>query len=80
MTGRIKVYSTPGCGLCDQAEKYLSGKGVDFDMVDVTRDSEALLEMKRLARGVRTAPVISVCDKVILGFNEKELEEAVSCL
>jgi len=80
MAGRIKIYSTPGCGLCDQAKKYLSGKGVDFDMVDVTRDSEALLEMKKLAGGVRAAPVISVCDKVLLGFNKKELEEAANCL
>ena len=80
MAGRIKVYSTPGCGLCDQAKKYLSGKGLDFDMVDVTRDSEALGEMKKLAGGVRTAPVISICDKVLVGFDKKELEEAASCL
>jgi len=80
MAGRIKVYSTPGCGLCDQAKKYLSGKGLDFDMVDVTRDSEALGEMKKLAGGVRTAPVISICDKVLVGFDKKQLEEAASCL
>jgi len=80
MAGRVKVYSTPGCGLCDQAKKYLSGKGVDFDMVDVTTDREALVEMKKLAGGVRTAPVISVCDKVLVGFDKKRLEEAASCL
>jgi glutaredoxin 3 len=80
MEGRVKIYSTPGCGLCDQAKKFLSGKGVDVDLVDVTRDREALNEMKRLSGGVRTAPVIAVCDKVLVGFNRKELEEAVGCL
>ncbi len=76
----IRIYSTPGCGLCDQAKKFLSGRGVDVDLVDVTRDSEALREMKRLTGGVRTAPVISVCGKVLVGFNKKELEEAASCI
>jgi glutaredoxin len=80
MSGRIKIYSTPGCGLCDQAKKYFTGKGVEVDLVDVTRDSEALQEMRKLAGGVRTAPVISICDKVFVGFNKRELEEAASCL
>ena len=79
MAGRIKIYSTPGCGVCHQAEKYLAEKGADVEMVDVSRDSEAFQEMKKLSGGVRTAPVISVCDKVLIGFNKKELEEAVGC-
>jgi glutaredoxin len=80
MAGKIKIYSTPGCGLCDQAKKYLSGKGADVDVVDVTRDGEALWEIRKLSGGARTAPVIAVCDKVVVGFNKKELEEATSCL
>jgi glutaredoxin len=58
----------------------LSAKGVEADLVDVTRDSEALREMRMLAGGARTAPVITVCDKVLLGFNKEELEAAASCL
>jgi glutaredoxin len=80
MADRVKIYSTPGCGQCDQAKRFLSGRGVDVDLVDVTSDSEALKEMKKLTGGIRTAPVISVCDKVLVGFNKKELEEATSCL
>jgi glutaredoxin len=80
MASRIKIFSTPGCGLCDQAKKYFAGKGVEVDLVDVSGDNEALLEMRKLSGGVRTAPVISICDKVFVGFNKKELEEAASCL
>jgi glutaredoxin 3 len=80
MAGRIKIYSTPGCGVCNQAKKYLAEKGADVEMVDVSRDNEAFQEMKKLSGGVRTAPVISVCDKVLIGFNKKELDEAVGCL
>ena len=80
MASRIKIYSTPGCGVCHQAKKYLAEKGADVEMVDVSNDSEAFQEMKKLSGGLRTAPVISVCDKVLIGFNKKELEEAVGCL
>jgi glutaredoxin len=80
MAGRIRIYSTPGCGVCDQAKKFLAERGADVDLVDVTSDSEAFQEMKKLSGGVRTAPVISVCDKVLIGFNKEQLEEAASCL
>ena len=80
MAGRIKIYSTPGCALCDRARRYLSEKGVDFELVDVTTNSEALLEMKKLSGGARSAPVISVGDKVLIGFDKMQLEEALSCL
>ena len=55
-------------------------EGVDFEMVDVTTNSEALLEMKKLSGGARTAPVISVGDKVLVGFDKMQLDEALSCL
>ena len=80
MAGRIRIYSTPGGGVCDQAKKFLAERGADVDLVDVTSDSEAFQEMKKLSGGVRTAPVISVCDKVLIGFNKEQLEEAASCL
>ncbi len=81
MAKKIKVYSTPNCNLCDQAKKLLAEKGVEFDSLDISRDREALREMQQLSRGARTAPIISVCDKVLIGFNKKELEEAaVNCV
>jgi len=80
MAGKIKIYSTPGCGACEQAKKYLAGKGLDVTLLDVSSDIEALQEMQKLTGGIRTAPVISVCEKVLVGFNKKELEEAASCL
>ncbi len=80
MPDRIKIYSTPGCSPCDQAKKYLSEKGVEFDLVDVSSDPEAFQEMRKLSRGAKTAPIISVCDQVLLGFKREELEKAVSCL
>ncbi len=80
MADKVKIYSTPGCNPCDQAKRFLSEKGVEFDLVDVSRDAVAFEEMRKISKGARTAPIISVCDKVLLGFKKEELEEAVSCL
>ncbi len=80
MAEKIKVFSTPNCRQCDQAKKFLTEKGVQFDIFDVTRDMNAFQEMRSISHGARTAPVISICDKVLVGFNKEELERAVSCL
>ncbi len=77
MAVRAKIYSTPECNLCDQAKKYLSEKGVDFDLVDITSDVDAFNEMKKVSGGARTAPVISIGDKVLVGFKKKDIEEAL---
>jgi glutaredoxin 3 len=78
MVKKVKVYSTPGCNGCNQAKRYLTEKGVDFDYVDVTTDSEALKEMRALSGGARSAPIISVGDKVLIGFNKAELDSALN--
>ncbi len=80
MNEKVKVYSTPACNQCERAKAFLSEKGIDYDAFDITQDSDALQEMRRISRGARSAPVISVCDKVLVGFNKEELEKAVSCL
>jgi glutaredoxin 3 len=80
MGKKIRVYSTPNCTQCERTKRFLTEKGVDFDYVDVTQDRAGLLEMRELSKGARTAPVISVGDTVVVGFNEKELEKAISLL
>lgn len=80
MAEKVKVFSTPNCTQCDRVKKFLTEKGVQFDTFDVTRDMNAFQEMRSISRGARAAPVISICDKVLVGFNKDELERAMSCL
>ncbi len=80
MKKNVKVYSTPDCAKCNQAKKLLKEQGVQFDSVDITESSEALQEMRTLSRGARSVPIISVCDRVLVGYDRAELLEAISCL
>jgi len=61
-------------------EEILYREWSEVDLVDVNTDRGASQEMRKLAEGVRTAQAISICDKVFVGFNRKELEEASNCL
>jgi len=62
-------------------KEFLSKKKIDYIAYDVATDKEALKEMINISDGVRSVPVISLCDKVIVGFNQGSLEEELTkCL
>ena len=56
-------------------KEYLSQKQIQFDDRDVTKDPSAILELKKI--GFMTSPVTVVGDKVIVGFDESKLDEAL---
>lgn len=58
---------------CNRAKEFLSQKGVPFTEWDVSSDGKALAELERL--GYRTTPVIVIDGEVVVGFDQKRLEE-----
>ena len=62
------------------AKEFLSKKGVPFKAFDVTKDKAALEEMRSISGGALRVPVIAVCNEVMVGFDRKRLELALSCL
>lgn len=46
----------------------------------MTKDKEALAEMRKISGGALRVPVIAVCNEVMVGFDQTRLEQAVSCL
>lgn len=73
----VKIYTTPTCGYCHQAKRFLSERGVEFNEYDVSRDRAAADEMVRLT-GNTGVPVIVVDDQVIVGFDRPRLEHLLS--
>jgi glutaredoxin len=61
---------------CGQVKEYLSHKQIQFDDRDITKDPSAILELRKL--GFMTTPVTVVEDKVIVGFDEPKLDEALN--
>jgi glutaredoxin 3 len=73
----VKVYSTPTCGYCNMAKKYLQEKGVAYKEYDVSVDSEAAREMVNLT-GQMGVPVITVDNEVIIGFDRPLLDKLLA--
>ena len=73
----VKIYTTPTCGYCHQAKKFLDELGVNYTEDDVSRDRAAAEEMAQLT-GQMGVPVIVVDGQVLIGFNRARLEQLLA--
>jgi glutaredoxin-like protein NrdH len=60
---------------CAKVKEFLSQKQIQYDDHDITKEPGAIVELQRL--GFMTTPVTVVGDKVIVGFDQMKLEEAL---
>jgi glutaredoxin 3 len=73
----VKVYSSPTCGYCQQAKRFLSERGTNFTEYDVSVDRAAAEEVVRLT-GQMGVPVIVVDGEVVVGFDRARLEQLLA--
>jgi glutaredoxin-like YruB-family protein len=72
----ITLYSTPTCTYCRKAKAYFQENRIPFSEYDVSRDQRRADEMVRKS-GQMGVPVIDVNGRVIVGFNQPEIERAL---
>lgn len=73
---KVKLYKKNPCPYCDRAINFLEGRGIAFDVVDLT-DNLDELDRLRNETGWRTVPMIFINDKLIGGYTDlKDLEES----
>jgi glutaredoxin len=60
---------------CTQVKEYLSREHVCFEDRDITLDPSAISELQKL--GFMTTPVTVIGEKVIVGFDQRQLREAL---
>lgn len=65
----IKIYSTPWCGPCKMAKKFLSEKGYQFEEVDIEKNNISREEMASMTKGT-TVPQILINNHPIGGFDD----------
>jgi glutaredoxin len=81
MQPHVKLYTLSTCSHCKATKKFLGTCAVkyEFDDLDMLNDEEReiiLEEVKKLNRDC-TFPTIVIGDKVIVGFKEEEINEAL---
>ncbi len=82
MGKRIVIYTTPWCGDCRAAKKFLQAKGLPYEEIDIEKSPEAAEIVMKLNDGMKKVPTLDVEGKIVSGdrFNaarfEKDLREA----
>ena len=77
----VKIYSLTTCGHCKATKRFLSECEVAYDFVDVDilegDERKAILEDVKLLNPKCSFPTIKIGDKVIVGYKEDEIKEAL---
>jgi glutaredoxin-like protein NrdH len=69
----IIVYSKPACVQCTATTKELDRKGISYDYVDITQDSDAMSRVVEL--GYKQAPVVVNGDDHWAGFRPDKISQ-----
>lgn len=72
----VSIYSTPTCHFCHMAKDLFTEHNIPFNDYNVATDMEKRKEMidKTHQMGV---PVIDIDGKIIIGYDERVLKEAL---
>ena len=77
----IKLYSLSTCSHCKSTKKLLNECTIQYDFVDVDLlegdERKAILEDVKKFNPKCSFPTIIIGDKVIVGFKEQEIKEAL---
>ncbi len=72
----VTLYTTPTCTYCTKAKKYLRENRITFREYNVAKDMRRADEMVKKS-GQMGVPVIDIHGKIIVGFNQPEIERAL---
>lgn len=73
----IVIYSSPTCGFCYMVKDYLKGKNVGFEEKDISTDQDALrFVLDKVGQAV--TPIITIDDKIIVGFDRPKIDAALA--
>jgi len=74
---QVTIYSTPTCHFCHAAKDFFTTHNVAFTEHNVASDLAKRQEMIQKS-GQMGVPVITVGEKVIVGFDEEKLSELLA--
>lgn len=72
----VKIYSSPLCPWCKKVKEFLTENKIKFKDLDVSKDPKIAQESINKS-GQAGVPVTVIDNKVIVGFDEDKLKEAL---
>lgn len=71
---QVIVYTTPSCTYCNAIKNYLSGQGIAYREIDVSRDERSAKEMVRRS-GQQGVPQTLIDGRLVIGYDKKKLDK-----
>lgn len=68
---KVTVYSKPKCAACDATYRALDKRGIEYSVVDISTDVNALEQVRAL--GYLQAPVVVAGDESWSGFRPDQI-------
>ena len=72
----IELYTTPSCAYCKKVKDYLRKNKIGFREYNVASDLRKADEMVKKS-GQMGVPVLDINGKIIVGFNEPQIQRAL---
>ena len=73
---KVKIYSTPECPFCKKAKAFFEANNIKYEEIDVSANDKNLEEMRKVSEQM-SVPVIDIDGKILNGFDEAKLKEAL---
>jgi glutaredoxin-like protein NrdH len=77
-TMTVTVYTKPSCVQCNATYRALDSKGIEYEVLDLSVDENALAQVKEL--GYLQAPVVITDEGHWSGFRPDKIDELASRL
>lgn len=78
---KVMLYALSTCPFCKMTKKFFESRNLAFDYVDVdlleSSEKEKTVQKVQEISGRRAFPVIVIGDKVIVGYDELKIKEAL---
>lgn len=72
-TAKVTLYTKPACVQCTATYRGLDSKGIEYEVIDLSENPEALEQVKAL--GYLQAPVVITDDDHWSGFRPDKIDE-----
>jgi len=73
---KVRIYSTPTCPYCIRAKQFLTDNKVEFENIDVSKDTVKAQEMFDKS-GQMGVPILDIEGEIIVGFEREKIKQAL---
>ncbi|QFG04634.1 NrdH-like glutaredoxin [Mycobacterium phage Keziacharles14] len=73
----ITIYTQPGCRPCHRIMQKLDDNGLDYDVVDLTRNAEAKTYVMDVLKATSVPVIVTDVLDTIIGYQPDKLDELI---